>query len=66
MWHATYTQVNWGDFQLLMIMSQISNLTLDPCFGHNLCFKYPDGSCKPILNIYISRFFNNRSNSLIQ
>jgi len=35
----------------------IDNLTLDPFFGHNLCFKYPNGSCKPILNIYISRTF---------
>ncbi len=26
-------------------------------FGHNLCYKYSNGSCKPILNIYISRDF---------
>jgi hypothetical protein len=31
-----------GDFQLL-----------GPSFGHNLCFKYPNGSCEPILNIYV-------------
>jgi hypothetical protein len=26
-------------------------------FGHNLCFKYPNGSCEPILDIYIPRAF---------
>ncbi len=26
-------------------------------FGHNLSFKYPNGSCKPILNIYVPRAF---------
>jgi hypothetical protein len=30
-------------------------LTPGPSFGHNLCFKCPNGSCKPILNIYISK-----------
>jgi hypothetical protein len=48
MWHATYMQVNRGDSQLLVVGSQINNLTPDPSFGHNLCFKYPNGSCKPI------------------
>ncbi len=38
-----------------MVKSQIGSLTPDPSFGHNLCFKYPNGSCKPILDIYISR-----------
>jgi hypothetical protein len=26
-------------------------------FGHNLCYKYLNGSCEPILDIYISRVF---------
>jgi hypothetical protein len=26
-------------------------------FGHNLCFKYPNGSCELILNIYIPKYF---------
>jgi len=26
-------------------------------FGHNLCFKYPNGSCKTILDIYVPRAF---------
>jgi hypothetical protein len=52
MWHATYTQVNQGNFWLLVVGSQIDNLILDLSFGHNLCFKYPNGSCETNLNIY--------------
>ncbi len=40
-----------------MVESQIANLTPDPFFGHNLCFKCPNGSCKPILDIYVLRAF---------
>jgi hypothetical protein len=40
-----------------MVESQIVNLTPSLFFGHNLCFKYPNGSCKPILDIYVSRVF---------
>jgi len=46
--HATCTYVNQGDYWLLMVGSQIGTLTFDPSFGHNLCFKYPNGPCKPI------------------
>jgi hypothetical protein len=38
-----------------MVRNQICNLTLGPSFGHNLCFKYSNGSCELILNIYILR-----------
>jgi hypothetical protein len=51
MWHATCTQGNWGNSQLLVVGSQTANLTPNPSFGHNLCFKCPNGSCEPILNI---------------
>jgi hypothetical protein len=51
MWHATYTQENHGGSQLLMVEKQIGNLTPGLSLGHNLCFNYPNGSCKPILNI---------------
>ncbi len=47
MWHATYTQGNRGDSRLLVVGS--------PSFGHNLCFKCPNGSCNPILDIYVPR-----------
>jgi hypothetical protein len=50
-------QGNWVDSRLLMVGNRITNLTLDPSFDHNLCFKYSNGSCEPILNIYIPRFF---------
>jgi hypothetical protein len=51
--HTTWMRGNQGDFWLLMVGSQIANLIPDPSFGHNLCFRYPKGSCKPILDIYI-------------
>jgi len=51
MWHATYTHVLQGNSWLLMGGSQIGTLTPNPSFGHNLCFKYSNGSCKPILDI---------------
>jgi len=57
MWHATCMQGNRCDSQLLMVGSQIADLTPGPSFGHNLCFKYPNGWCKPISNIYVTRSF---------
>jgi len=53
MLHATCKQGNWGDFRLLMVRSQIVNLIFGPFFGHNLCLKCPNGSCDPILNMYV-------------
>jgi len=55
--HATYTQGNWVEFQLLVVGSQTANVTPGPSFGHNLCFKSPNGWYKPILDIYILRAF---------
>jgi hypothetical protein len=57
MLHAIYTHGNRVEFWLLMVESQIANLTLIPSFGHNLCFKCPNGQCEPILNIYVSIAF---------
>ncbi len=57
MWHATCTQINHGDSWCLMVKSQIGNLIHDPPFGHNLCFKCPNGSCKPVLDIYVLKVF---------
>jgi hypothetical protein len=51
MWDVTFTKGNWSDFWLLMVNSQIGNLAFNLYFGHNLCFKYSNGSCKLILNI---------------
>ncbi len=57
MWHATYKHVFQGNFQLLMVGNQIGTLTLSPYFGHNLWFKCSNGSCEPILDIYVSKAF---------
>jgi hypothetical protein len=57
MWHTTCTQGNQGDFWLLMVENQIGNLTLDPSFDHNLCFRYPNGSYEAISDIYVPRNF---------
>jgi hypothetical protein len=51
MLHITYTQENLGDSWLM------ANLTSGPSFEHNLCFSYPNESCKPILGIYVPRAF---------
>jgi hypothetical protein len=55
--HATYMQGNWGDSWLLMVRSQIDKLTPNFSFGHNLCFRCPNGSCEPISDIYFWRAF---------
>ncbi len=49
--HATCMQGNRVDFRLLVVGNQTANLTLSLSFGHNLCFKCPNGSCEPILDI---------------
>ncbi len=40
-----------------MIGNQIDTLSLGLSFGHNLCFKYLNKICEPILNIYVLRTF---------
>ncbi len=50
-------QGNHGDSWFLVVGSQIGNLPPDPSFDHNLCFKCLNESCKPILNIYVPRAF---------
>jgi hypothetical protein len=57
MWHATCTQGNQGISQLLVVRSQTANLTPNPSFGHNLCFRCPNGWCKPISDIYVPKDF---------
>ncbi len=57
MWQVTCMQVNQSNFSLLVIANQIGILTSGLFFYHNLCFKYPNESCKPILDIYVSKAF---------
>jgi hypothetical protein len=58
MLHAICTHENRVDSWLLVVGSQIVNLTPDPSFGHNLCFRCSNGQCEPILDIYVSRDFH--------
>jgi hypothetical protein len=55
--HSTFT--HWGrvDSQLLVVGSQTINLTPILSFWHNLCCRCPNGSCKPIFDIYTSIAF---------
>jgi len=46
-----------GDSWLLMVRNQINTLTLGFFFTHNLCYEYSNGSCKPILDIYVLKNF---------
>jgi len=55
--HATYTQGNQVNSKLLVVGNQIANLIPGLSFGHNLCLRCPNGSCEPILNIYVSIAF---------
>jgi hypothetical protein len=57
MLHAAYTQGNWVNSRLLVVGNQIASLTPDLSFGHNLCFKCPNGWCEPILNVHVSIIF---------
>jgi hypothetical protein len=55
--HSTCTHRDRVDSRLLVVGSQIANLTPGLFFDHNLCYRYPNGSCKAILDIYTSRPF---------
>jgi hypothetical protein len=49
--HVTCMQGNRVDFWFLVVGSQTANLILDASFDHNLCFRCPNGSWEPILEI---------------
>jgi hypothetical protein len=51
MWHVTWMQINQSNSWLLVVGSQIGSLIPRLFFGHDLCFKYSNGTCKLILNI---------------
>ncbi len=55
--HSTCTHRDQVDSWLLVVRSQIANLTPGPSFDHNLCCGCPNGSCEAILDIYASRTF---------
>jgi hypothetical protein len=51
--HSTCTHQGRVNSWLLVVGSQTANLTPGLSFCHNLCCRCPNGSCKPIFNIYI-------------
>ncbi len=55
--HSLCSRVNRVDFRLFLVGSQTDNLTPGPSFGHNLCFRYSNEQCDPILDIYVLRAF---------
>jgi len=57
MLHTTCTQGNRVDSWLLVVGSQTADLIPSLSFGHNLCFRCPNGWCEPILDIYVPRSF---------
>jgi hypothetical protein len=61
MWHITCTQGNQGDSQLLMVKNH-DNLILSPSFGHNLCFKYPNGHANPFHTSTFQKLSNDIKN----
>jgi hypothetical protein len=57
---VSYSQIGCReqvDSRLLVVGSQIANLTPDPSFAHNLGYKCPNDQCEAISDIYISRPF---------
>ncbi len=55
--HATCMHGSRVDSQLFVVGSQTANLIPNLFFCHNLCYKCPNGSWKPILDIYTSIAF---------
>jgi hypothetical protein len=55
MWNATYKEK--GRFSTFSGREPNCQLTLNPFFGHSLCLECLNGSCEPILNIYVPRTF---------
>jgi hypothetical protein len=51
--HSTCTHRGRVDSRLLAVESQIGNLIPDLFSHHNLCYRCPNGSCEPILDIYV-------------
>jgi hypothetical protein len=56
MWHATCTQVNQGNSRFLMVGNQMT-IWFPSLFLVIICALSANGSCKPILHIYIPRSF---------
>jgi hypothetical protein len=62
--HVTCTQGNRVDSWLLMVGNQIANLTPILSFGHNLCFRCPNGWCEPFQTSTFQELSNDIRNAL--
>jgi hypothetical protein len=49
--HSIYTHQGRVDPRLLVVGSQTTSLTPGPYFCHNLCCRFPNGSCEAIFDI---------------
>ncbi len=66
MLHSICTRRGRVDSSLLVVASWIASLILGLSFCYTLCCKCPNGSCKPILGIYILiavQWYKKRSNA---
>jgi len=57
MLHVTCTHRIRVNSRLFVVGSQTTSLTPSLSFCHNLCYRCPNGSCKPFLDIYTSITF---------
>jgi hypothetical protein len=55
--HSQFGRRKEVDSRLLVVGSQIANLTPDPSFTDNLGCRCPNGQCEAIFDIYVSRPF---------
>ncbi len=55
--HSICTHRDRVDSRLFVVGSQTANLTPDPSFDHNLCYRCSNDSCEAIFDIYTSRPF---------
>jgi hypothetical protein len=61
--HSTCTHRNRVVSQLLMVKSQIANLTSGSSFCHNLCCRCPNGSTRPFLTSTLQYLSNDMKNA---
>jgi hypothetical protein len=55
--HSQSARQEWIDSRLLVVGSQIANLTPGLSFAHNLGFRCPNYQCEAIFDIYVLRPF---------
>jgi hypothetical protein len=64
MLHSQSARRERVDSQLLVVGSQIANLTPDPSFAHNLGGRCPNDQCKAVFDICASRPFQRHQERL--